>query len=844
MGIYLKNSTGWKDLKEVYLKNSTGWKKITNAYLKTSTGWKRLFSSSVTPSIDSQVEISKSTNSTTKLITLTGTNYNWDNSTGLTYEFERSEDGVSYISPVLSNGTITNPTVSNTKTYELTTSDVTANLTNTYKFTVNATNSTYNTSASSSATLTVEGVRNISSLTNYDQGYNSLSFSWSGGLYANSFMYQYQTYNNDVEGTWSTQLVSESSPVTITSLSPNFKYRVRVKGITGTTAENPGYSGNWAYAVGTTLNPPEPVVVTYPTLTGTAVAKTEVQSSNGSYSNYSSGTSVQSRVIVTTNPALIVQGLTSPIGTVVSTGQTYTVTQEDATNKSYYFYARDAVTALGGTTVYYYYSDGIKSTMGTVTDNFNRTVTGGIGTMSSGFTYSGSSTAPAWSVNGSAGVASATPTASSGPDTWGLRSIEMGGKTDISMSVTVPGNAGGVGLAFWVTGNSNWWSAICYQAPETVTSYNCTGSIQTSTSNPGNEGSGSGDICNKTTFNTYACNQSGSSGSSYPTGVGTGPGDKCFVQSTTSYACDQFGGSSSSSPGSEGTGPGAICNIVSQTLYDCSGSQQSGTSDPGSESSGSGGVCNKSSSYLCSTSSGGSSQTYPSDVGTGSGQVCNVQSSTAYQFQRFDTSSAPAQSTVSTCNVNNVGRAQTGSITFGSFGNVTGYNICRTVTIYTWNFRNTFLTYTWQTRSISGTTTYYWNKRSTTGTTTYTWDTRTTTATVNYQWQTREAATSTLYSTSLRVYEATGSSVSLRNTNVIDSNSIGYLSVAKINLSTSGDTISADLRNSSNSVLGSATSYTPSSPTKSDIFGSAAFGLSKGYSPASSGNQFDNLSIA
>ncbi len=844
MGIYLKNSTGWKNLKELYLKNSTGWKKITSAYLKTGTGWKRLFSSSITPSIDSQVEISKSTNSTTKLITLTGTNYNWTNSTGLTYKFERSEDGVSYVSPVLESGTITNPTTSNTKTYELTTSDVIKNITNTYKFTVNATNSTYNTSASSSDTLTVEGVRNISNLTNSDQGYTSLSFSWEGGLYANAFIYQYQSYNNDVEGTWSTQLVSESSPITITVLSSNFKYRVRVKGITGTTVENQGYSGNWAYQVGTTLNPPEPVLITDPTLTGTAVAKTELESGNGSYSNYSAGIPVRSRIIAITNPLLIIQGDTTPQGTVVSTNsansfQTYTVTQSDATNKSYYFFARDAVTALDGATIYYYYSTGIKSTMGTVTDNFNRSVAGGIGTMSSGFNYSGGYTSPAWSVNGSAGVASANPTSSSGPDTWGLRSIEMGGNTDVSMSVSVPGNAGGVGLAFWVTSNSNWWSAICYQAPEQITTYDCTGALQSSTTNPGNEGSGSGAICNKTTSTEYACNQPGSSGTTSPSNVGTGSGQVCNVNSSTSYPCTQFGSQSNTAP-TIGDNPGNPCDVYTQTSYSCLSTVYGSTSDPGPLSTASGGVCSKTEVYNCNFLTEYTSTVDPGNESSGPNGICVKSSYLEYGF--FFTSSGSLPSSTSTCTSSTVGRYKTGTQFFSS--GFWYYDLCQSYTVYQWYRRSTSISsYNYQLRSTTGTTTYYWNTRQSTSVTTYTWNTRSTTSTTTYQWRTRVEGTSTLYSTSLRIYEADGTSVVLRNTNAIDSNSIGYLSVAKINLSTSGDTISADLRNSSNTILGTATSYTPVSPTKTDIFGSSAFGLSKGYSPASSGNQFDNLSI-
>lgn len=851
MGIYLKNSSGWKNLKEIYLKNSTGWKKIKTAYLKTSSGWKLMFSSSIVPTIESGALISKSTNSTTKLITLTGTNFHWFNSTGITYRFQYSSDGASFYNLVAPT-TISNPSVgnSNTATYELSTSDVQPNVDNVYKFIVTATNSTYDTSAASEDSLTVYGIRDIAGLTNDDQGYTSLDFSWSNGNYANAFIYQYQEYNNDVGGTWSTQQVTQNYFITLPNLSSNNKYRIRVKGISGTTTANPGYSGNWAYQTGTTLNPPEPVVVTYPTLSGTAVAKTIITSGNGSYSNYSSGTAVQSRIVALTNPALIVQGDTSPQGTVVSSNsfnyfQDYTVTQADATNKSYYFFARDTVIALDGITAYYYYSTGIGSSMGTVTDDFERSVAGGIGTMSSGFTYSGPSTSPAWSVSGTWGQTAAAPTATSGPNTWGLRSIEMGGKTDISMSIRTPADEGGVGVAFWVTSSSNWWSAICYKNAENVTSYECTGTAQSSTTNPGSEGSGNGDICNKSSSVSYECNQPGGSSTTNPGSEGSGSGAICNKSSSTSYACNQFGGSGSSSPSNVGTGSGQNCNVVTVTTYECDQAGGSSTTDPGAEGSGSYDICNKSSStfYPCDTTSGSASQADPGAPSNSAGGVCNKSVSTTYEFTAT-IGSTPPGSSATTCNSTNVGKYKTGSVSYN--GSYFTFEICSSTTMYSWNNRSNTATtlYTWSRRAFTGTTTYYWNKRSTTATTTYTWNTRSTTATTTYYWNTRQTSITAVNKTSLRIYEANGTSVSLKNDNLVDGSSIGYLDVYKINLSTSGNTITASLRNSSDSILGSATEYTATNPTKTDIFGSSGFGLSKGYSPAVNGNSFDDLSIS
>lgn len=63
-------------------------------------------------------------------------------------------------------GSITNPAVggTNTKTYVLTQSDVTANTTNYYRFRVEVTSSTPVTATSTSTSTTVEGTRDINDL--------------------------------------------------------------------------------------------------------------------------------------------------------------------------------------------------------------------------------------------------------------------------------------------------------------------------------------------------------------------------------------------------------------------------------------------------------------------------------------------------------------------------------------------------------------------------------------------------------------------------------------------------------------------------------------------------------
>lgn len=853
MGIYLKNSSGWKNLAEVYLKNSSGWKKIKTAYLKTSSGWKLLFSASLTPEIESGVLITSSTNSTTKLTKLTGQNFHWFNSTGLTYQFKYSAGGATYYDLTAAT-TISNPSVgsSNTVIYDLSTSDVQPNVDNYYKFIVTATNSTYDTAAASEDVLIIYGIRDIE-VTNTSHDITSLAFSWSGGMYSNGFIYQYREYVDSTNyGFWSTAEYTENYYVTLTGLTAAKQYQIRVKGITGASTANPGYSGNWAYQLGTTDTAPTPTATAYPTLSGTAVAKTTVSSSNGAYDNDNPSYSIQSRIIGVTDPSLIIQGDTEEYGTVLSSNsftyfQNYTVTQGDATAPSYYFFARDSVVGLDGVT-YYFYSTGVKSTMGLVTDDFNRTVSGGIGTMSSGFTYSGYYTSPSWSVNGSTAVATASPSASAGPSSWGLRSIEMAGKTDISMSIGIPQGQGGVGVAFWVSGYDNWWSAICAHESINETTYTCTGAGGSGSSYPSNVGTGAGQNCNVTSTSVYDCNQSGGSGSSYPSNVGDGSGQNCNVSSSTEYACDSYGGSGYSYPSNVGSGAGQNCNVVAVTTYACNQVGGTSTSYPGPESPETEiyGICNLSSSttYPCNTGSASSSQSDPGPNSNSAGGVCNKSTSTGYAFQAVTYSPLPSSS-ASTCNAANFGKYQSGSAVY-LFGGLYNYNYCNSYTLYTWSNRSYSgtTTYTWNRRSFSGTTTYYWNKRSTSGTTTYSWSKRSTSPTTTYYWSTQVGSTTTNYKTYLRIYEANGSAVNLKSTTVVDSNTSGFIPVYGLSLSTSGNSISAALKDASGNSYSPTASYTASSPTKTDSVGASGYGLSKGYTPTFEGYNYDNLSVS
>ena len=164
MPVSINVSNVWRSVANLYVKTSTtggpfsnGWRTVTDGYVKVGTtggpfsnGWRRIFSSVLTPSIASTVTISR--NNATFPSTLTGTNFNWTNSTSLTYVFQKSSDNVNF-TDIGSPASIANPSVgsSNTVTYALTLADMPA-FTSYYRFVVTAVNSTYSTSATSTST--------------------------------------------------------------------------------------------------------------------------------------------------------------------------------------------------------------------------------------------------------------------------------------------------------------------------------------------------------------------------------------------------------------------------------------------------------------------------------------------------------------------------------------------------------------------------------------------------------------------------------------------------------------------------------------------------------------------
>jgi hypothetical protein len=557
-----------------------------------------------------------------------------------------------------------------------------------------------------------------------------------------------------------------------------------------------------------------PVVNSYPTLSGTPSAFSYITATSGSYSNYSSKTT---EVVVSTTTTSLTQGSNTDNYTMSKGSSNYTVNQSDATNVSYNFYSRDTVYGVDGKT-YYYYSSPTKSTMGVVSDDFNnRTLTNGTGTMSSGFTYSGPGITPyasglSWKVQSGYGVSSTAVSSSDGPSMWPLRSIEMGGKTDVYVSVDLPGSTGGLGVAFWAASTANWWSARCYHETGITAVETCTGTGGSNTTGaPTSPSSGTGSACNITTSTSYACGATQySSSTSVTESAVTVAGGACSVTTTFSYAClSTVYSGSTGYPSNVGTGSGQQCNVASRTLWQCSGGYQERTSGPYTEGNNIGDFCG-SGSYLSYPCEGGVTYyNFTQTTGTGPGAYCYVGSSTTYPCNSStytsstpisnggDTALAVCNATSSTvtsysCDGSAQGPFSSQQATGTNFGDKcnestsTAYGFvyvtfspspsqsattCNASNVgkyqtgtrtsagsgfFNYYYCQSTTTYNYRTRSTAtNTTTYYYQLRSSTGTVSYGYQTRSSSGTTVYYANTRNTSGTTYYDYSLRSTSAT-----------------------------------------------------------------------------------------
>lgn len=247
-------SASWTKIVSLFVKTSSAWSDMANAWVKTgSTSWTKVFTKPFVPKIATQVDITLATaNSTTQTKKITGTLYNWTNSTSVTYRFRKSIDDINYSNISGASGTSTNPASgsSNTNdTYTLTQADMVANQTNYFVYVSTANNSTYGTSAESvSYSTSFEMPRDITDLTATSASATSMSLTWTASLYAGRQMLEYKASSSS---TWITSgngaggYSGSTTSATVTGLTAGTNYDFRILPWTG-TANNTGYYGNYS----------------------------------------------------------------------------------------------------------------------------------------------------------------------------------------------------------------------------------------------------------------------------------------------------------------------------------------------------------------------------------------------------------------------------------------------------------------------------------------------------------------------------------------------------------------------------------------------------------------------
>ena len=245
----------WKSISDIFLNVSGTWKRITRAFINVAGTWRELLIGG-TLAPQNQVTISKSTNATTFLVTLTGTNYYWSpGPPGLTYKFQWSTNSGSTWTDI-SSGSTSNPAFgsSNTEVYTLSPTApnmyVTPNVLNLYRFKVDATYGSLS-ATSESGTVSVQGPTNVS-LSTTTIGGSSVGLSWTASTGAGAYLVYYST-NNSTYTLYSTVL-SGTTTETVSGLSgTGTLYYFKVLPITGTSNANKGYYGNFSNTVSTTL---------------------------------------------------------------------------------------------------------------------------------------------------------------------------------------------------------------------------------------------------------------------------------------------------------------------------------------------------------------------------------------------------------------------------------------------------------------------------------------------------------------------------------------------------------------------------------------------------------------
>ena len=281
----------WREITSAFINVSGIWQSISNAFINVSGLWRSIFTAQVLEP-QFKVAISQSTNGTTYLTTLTGTNYYWSpGPPSLTYRFQWW-NGVSWSD--ISTGNAINPSYGSSTSYtQLLQSTgpsvyVQPNQVNRFRFKVDA---TYGVQSASSESLetTIQGPTSVT-LTAGTATQTSVDLSWTPSTGANRYMVYYST-NNSVFTLFGG---APSTLATVTGLVPGTLYYFKVIPITGSTNDT-GYYGSYSNTVNQTTSAGSALTPTFGANTSTAGGFTgSVTNYNSSWPTWNISTSVGS----------------------------------------------------------------------------------------------------------------------------------------------------------------------------------------------------------------------------------------------------------------------------------------------------------------------------------------------------------------------------------------------------------------------------------------------------------------------------------------------------------------------------------------------------------------------
>lgn len=603
---------------------------------------------------------------------------------------------------------------------------------------------------------------------------------------------------------------------------------------------------------------------------GTGEAFTSVtRGASGSYTSYSSKTHSLVKVLETytiTSPSTVDTNDTS-------LSSTYTVTQNDATTPQYNFYTRDNVVGLNGTT-YYFYSAPLSAYVGDVTDNFNRTTSGGLGNSSSGYIYSSyGNLTGSWSTNGSYAINSSAVSSGDSASNHPLQTIEVGNPNK-NYSIDLPDGKGGKGVAFWTTSANSWYAVASYYdydsstatQPQCNSTSSCTGLNCCSSVTFGNQlGQRCVSSCPAATI-TYPCGQNGvtytcSGYNCCSNNLGSLAGDYCNCTNTNTSSTTQVltcsGSSSSSSCPGTGSTVGARCGSCSSTTT-CTGSgSNSYCPDIGSNVGDRCGSCSSSStntltgySYTVRTMASSTTYTYGACRSISAGEpFCPSCSGTTSKAQyNCSTGFWQCRCEVTTTTYPCSGGTVTTSNCPGT-GSLSGDRCSSCTPVYT-----TTTTYTYPTRQQA----YNYSVYAYQDVTTYTSNYQVRGTQYDYTYSVMGPATVSAYSynTKIKLFSAVSGTVASQSWDspypeglIMSNYVIGsfdptqWIGIYNITASTNGNTVTATAYDSGGGIMGQTVGKTLSNPTKQNANGETAAGIIKTYSSNNVGTSYDNFEI-